>query len=92
MLSIFDQHGTHSCYPRFATKRNNNERCSTREITRETNLFDKTKITHSRRLFGKRKRCKKYINIRDIQQAFEIMKKIINGSTTKLEIPFGMYL
>ena len=51
-------------------------------------LFDKTKISHSRRVFGKRRKYKKYLNIYDIRQAFELLKK----SYKKLpEPPFGMY-
>ena len=52
-------------------------------------LFDKAKITHSRRVFGKLKRFKKYLNIQDIRHAFEIMKKNV---VKPPEPPFGIYL
>ena len=54
-------------------------------------LFDKTKITHARRVFGQRRRFKKKLSMPDILQAFEIMKKAnING---KIDLPpYGMYL
>lgn len=53
-------------------------------------LFDKTKICHSRRVFGKRRRFKKYINLSDIKLAIEV---VINSKLTKQKDlpPFGMY-
>jgi len=53
-------------------------------------LFDKAKICHSRRVFGKRKRTKKYLNIQDIAQAFEMIKKQMG--TKKDNVPYGMYI
>jgi len=55
-------------------------------------LFDKAKIQHSRRVFGKRKRVKKYLNIQDITQAFEIMKKLHDTTNKKNDPPYGMYI
>jgi SpoVK/Ycf46/Vps4 family AAA+-type ATPase len=53
-------------------------------------LFDKSKICHSRRVFGKRKSMKKYLNYNDIKLALELIK---NGNKPKnTEPPFGMYL
>jgi SpoVK/Ycf46/Vps4 family AAA+-type ATPase len=53
-------------------------------------LFDKAKICHSRRVFGKRRKFKKYLNIHDIHQAFELLKK--QQAPKKDPIPFGMYV
>ena len=55
-------------------------------------LFDKAKIQHSRRVFGKRKRVKKYLNIQDIIQAFDLLKKIYDNTNKKSEPPYGMYI
>lgn len=52
-------------------------------------LFDKAKICHSRRVFGKHKKIKKYLNLLDIKLAFELIKNYKNKVTDK--IPFGMY-
>ena len=53
-------------------------------------LFDKTKITHSKRVFGKRKKTKKIITNLDLNNAFSIFKnnkkKILNNP------PYGMYI
>ena len=53
-------------------------------------LFDKSKICHSRRVFGKRKKLKKKLNLTDITLAIELMKSVKNKKKTK-EVPFGMY-
>lgn len=55
-------------------------------------LFDKAKISHSRRVFGKRKNVKKYLNIHDINQAFQLMKKQQDVTKKVSEPPFGMYV
>jgi SpoVK/Ycf46/Vps4 family AAA+-type ATPase len=55
-------------------------------------LFDKAKICHSRRVFGKRKRFKKYLNISDITKAFELIKRQHELSKKDTKPPFGMYL
>ena len=55
-------------------------------------LFDKTKICHSRRVFGKRKKNKKYLNIIDIKTAFELVKIEKNKVKKGSEPPWGMYL
>lgn len=55
-------------------------------------LFDKAKICHSRRVFGKRKNAKKYINLSDITQGFQLLKKQIDGVKKLDTIPFGMYI
>jgi SpoVK/Ycf46/Vps4 family AAA+-type ATPase len=53
-------------------------------------LFDKSKICHSRRVFGQRKKFKKVLNITDIRLALELMKSNRNKKK-KNESPFGMY-
>jgi SpoVK/Ycf46/Vps4 family AAA+-type ATPase len=53
-------------------------------------LFDKSKICHSRRVFGKRRKYKKYLNITDIRLALELMKSTKNKKI-KSDPPFGMY-
>ena len=53
-------------------------------------LFDKSKISHSRRVFGQRKKHKKVLNITDIRLALELMKSNRNKNK-KNETPFGMY-
>jgi SpoVK/Ycf46/Vps4 family AAA+-type ATPase len=56
-------------------------------------LFDKTKICHSRRVFGKRQKYKKTINLADITLAFELLKSHKNKNKNKIqEAPFGMYV
>jgi SpoVK/Ycf46/Vps4 family AAA+-type ATPase len=54
-------------------------------------LFDKSKISHSRRVFGKRRKYKKSLNLNDIRLAVELMKSNKNVKKSK-EAPFGMYL
>jgi SpoVK/Ycf46/Vps4 family AAA+-type ATPase len=54
-------------------------------------LFDKSKICHSRRVFGKRRSAKKYLNFTDIKLAFELIKTEKAKVKTN-EPPFGMYL
>jgi SpoVK/Ycf46/Vps4 family AAA+-type ATPase len=53
-------------------------------------LFDKAKICHSRRVFGKRRRNKKYLNLTDIKLAMELMKSSKVSKDSKSP-PFGMY-
>jgi SpoVK/Ycf46/Vps4 family AAA+-type ATPase len=53
-------------------------------------LFDFTKISHSRRVFGKKRNIKKKLNIQDIQSGLELLKK--KNEIKKNEPPFGMYL
>ena len=53
-------------------------------------LFDKAKICHSRRVFGKRRRHKKFLNLTDIKLAMELMKSSKVRKESKLP-PFGMY-
>jgi SpoVK/Ycf46/Vps4 family AAA+-type ATPase len=54
-------------------------------------LFDKTKICHSRRVFGKRKKYKKIIDINDIKLGMELMKSFKNKNKKGSEPPYGMY-
>ena len=54
-------------------------------------LFDKVKICHSRRVFGKRRRTKKFLNIQDIKQAFEMIKKQASQKKNT-DPPYGMYV
>uniref|UniRef100_A0A6C0I9V4 AAA+ ATPase domain-containing protein n=1 Tax=viral metagenome TaxID=1070528 RepID=A0A6C0I9V4_9ZZZZ len=53
-------------------------------------LFDKAKICHSRRVFGKKKRFKKVLNITDIRLAAELLK--CSKKQPEEPPPFGMYL
>ena len=56
-------------------------------------LFDKAKICHSRRVFGKSRLFKKVLIISDIKQGAELLKTHKNKiNPNKREIPFGMYL
>lgn len=52
-------------------------------------LFDKAKICHSKRVFGKSQNIKKKLNIDDIKLAAELLKK--NKRTNIDIVPFGMY-
>ena len=54
-------------------------------------LFDKSKILHSRRVFGKSFKTKKILNLTDIKLALELMKsnKII---PKEKDVPYGMYV
>jgi SpoVK/Ycf46/Vps4 family AAA+-type ATPase len=54
-------------------------------------LFDKTKISHARRVFGKRRKFKKIIDISDIKLGIELMKNFKNKDKKKSEPPYGMY-
>jgi SpoVK/Ycf46/Vps4 family AAA+-type ATPase len=54
-------------------------------------LFDKAKICHSRRVFGKRRKFKKYLNYTDIKLAFELIKNEKN-KVKKNDPPWGMYV
>ena len=51
-------------------------------------LFDKTKIIHSRRVFGKKRKYKMVLSLEDIRQAAELIK---NSNKVPSKIPFGMY-
>lgn len=54
-------------------------------------LFDKAKICHSRRVFGKNKKNKKLLNLVDIKLAMELMKS--NKTVPKeKDVPYGMYV
>ena len=53
-------------------------------------LFDKTKICHSRRVFGKRKKYKKILNLHDIKLGMELFKSFKSKKQTQ-EPPFGFY-
>ena len=55
-------------------------------------LFDKAKICHSRRVFGKQKKVKKYLNLTDIRLAAELMKLNKKKISKISEPPPGMYL
>jgi hypothetical protein len=54
-------------------------------------LFDKTKICHSRRVFGKRRTLKKIIDISDIKFGMELFKNLKNNKK-KNAVPYGMYV
>jgi SpoVK/Ycf46/Vps4 family AAA+-type ATPase len=53
-------------------------------------LFDKAKICHSRRVFGMKRNLKKYLNLKDIKLAIELMKSKIKKKEDS--VPFGMYV
>ena len=55
-------------------------------------LFDKAKICHSRRVFGKRKEFKKILNLDDIRLALELLKSHKDKLAKKSEPPYGMYV
>ena len=52
-------------------------------------LFDKSKIVHSRRVFGKHRNYKKFLNLSDLENALKIMQR---PKPTQKEVPFGMYI
>ena len=54
-------------------------------------LFDKAKIVHSRRVFGKPFKVKKYLSLEDLNNALVLMKNNIDQKKTK-DVPFGMYI
>jgi len=54
-------------------------------------LFDKAKICHSRRVFGKKRRFKMVINNADLRLAAELLKSNKNSKKVK-EAPYGMYV
>lgn len=56
------------------------------------NLFDKAKITHSRRVFGKKHYLKKFLNIQDITSAFSLLKQQHEHDKKDSHPPFGMYI
>jgi len=53
-------------------------------------LFDKAKICHSRRVFGKKKKYKRVLNMSDIRTAAELLKSHKNKKVK--DPPFGMYV
>jgi hypothetical protein len=53
-------------------------------------LFDKAKICHSRRVFGKDKKYKKVLNLEDLEKALKLLKEHKNKNYK--EPPFGMYV
>jgi len=55
-------------------------------------LFDKAKIVHARRMFGKSFHLKKYLSLQDIELASQIMENNKNLLKKTREIPFGMYI
>lgn len=54
-------------------------------------LFDKAKIIHSRRVFGKHKRLKKHLSLSDIRSSMDLMKSSKKKVVNYKEPPFGMY-
>ena len=54
------------------------------------NLVSKAKICHSKRVFGKKRFIKRFLNNEDIQNAFDLVKKHQGPKVDN--IPFGMYL
>ena len=54
-------------------------------------LYDKAKICHSRRVFGKPKSFKKVLNITDISLAAELLK-VHKNKVKSNEPPYGMYI
>jgi SpoVK/Ycf46/Vps4 family AAA+-type ATPase len=54
-------------------------------------LFDKTKISHSRRVFGKLRKYKMYLSLDDVLSAFELIKKqfLLKKDNSP---PYGMYV
>ena len=54
-------------------------------------LFDKTKICHSRRVFGQKKKIKKKINFKDIEIALQLLKEN-KDKRNNHEPPYGMYV
>lgn len=55
-------------------------------------LFDKIKIVHSRRVFGKKWKFKKVLTIEDIKYGLELLKIHKNKNKKENPPPFGMYL
>jgi len=55
-------------------------------------LFDKIKICHSRRVFGKQLKFKKTLTLTDIRLGAELLKSHKNKLIKIKEIPFGMYV
>jgi SpoVK/Ycf46/Vps4 family AAA+-type ATPase len=53
-------------------------------------LFDKAKISHSRRVFGKKRKYKKHLNLKDLKLAIELLRIHKTGFKNK-DPPFGMY-
>ena len=55
-------------------------------------LFDKSKICHGRRVFGKSKKIKKILNLEDINTALSLLKKSKDQVKEKDQVPYGMYV
>jgi SpoVK/Ycf46/Vps4 family AAA+-type ATPase len=55
------------------------------------NLMSKSRICHSRRVFGKNKSLKMRLSFQDIKEAFDILKKQQNQNK-KDPVPYGMYI
>ena len=53
-------------------------------------LFDKAKICHSRRVFGKSRKYKMVLNLLDINSAIDVIKERTNVKNK--EPPYGMYV
>jgi SpoVK/Ycf46/Vps4 family AAA+-type ATPase len=71
---------------------NKNEEIFTQNAGDTLILFDKIKICHSRRVFGKRRKYKKIIDISDIKKGIELMKSFKDKKNKKSEVPYGMYV
>ena len=55
-------------------------------------LFDKCKICHSRRVFGKKRRYKMVLNETDIRLAVELLKSNKISNAKNKQPPYGMYV
>ena len=55
------------------------------------NLMSKSRICHSRRVFGKNASLKMRLSFQDIKEAFDILKKQQNQNK-KDPVPYGMYI
>jgi replication-associated recombination protein RarA len=55
-------------------------------------LFDKAKIVHSRRVFGKKRKLKMTLNLDDLKYGFELLKLHKTAESKEKPPPYGMYL
>jgi len=55
-------------------------------------LFDKAKIIHSRRVFGKKRKYKMTLNFDDLKHGFELLKVHKTVESKEKPPPYGMYL
>ena len=55
-------------------------------------LFDKAKIIHSRRVFGKKRKLKMTLNAEDLKYGFELLKFHKTVESKDKPPPYGMYL